>query len=521
MTNGTGKDGGREILTALRRRWMLIVASAVIAAVAAGGYSALQPSTYEASAGLLFRDPGFDQTLFGASYLAQSNDPARQAATNLRLVRLGVVARQTARALRQKGIDLNDNQVKDKVSVRPQGDSDVIAVAASDENPRTAAILANTFAGQYVVFRREADRQKIDQAIELIRRQLQNPGQVPGTDRESLEQRIEQLGVLASLQTGNAELVQPAEIPEQPAGPRTTRNIAVGGSLGLLVGLLITLASERLDRRVRDEKQLEELTGLPVLGSIPRAQELSQRSSSTDVAIPVRVAEDFRLLRARLRYFNVDHDLHTLLVTSASAGEGKSTVSWLLTLTTALAQNARVVLIEADLRRPTLAQHRGLSPAPGLAEVLSGGASFDSAVQMVFLGRGEDGQERSADVLTAGAPPPNPAELLESQRMQDLLSELDRHYDIVLIDTPPALVVSDSLPLIRRADGVIVVARLGVTRKDGIVRLRRELGDLGASVLGVVANGANVQSADYYGYAPYQSQAQPPDTTPSTANAEK
>ena len=489
-------------LRALRRRWWLVTVCWTFTVVAAFALTATQEKEYTAKAGLLFRDPGLDQKLFGTTFLAPNRDPDREAATNVKLVSLEVVAKRTANRIG----GLTASEVGGMVEAEAEGQSDVVSVAATHRDPEFARRLANTFASQYIAFRRDADRGKMAGAVELVQRQLSalTPEQRTGEEGRSLKERADQLEVMASLQQGNAELVQPAQTPTSPSSPKVKRNIALAIFVGLLLGVGFALLLHRLDRRIREPEELEESLELPVLGLVPRSAAFARKNgfALTALSLPHSEGEAFRMLRARMRYFNVDREVRKVLVSSGSAGEGKSTVSLHLAAAAA-STGSRVLLIEADLRRPTLMEALNRVPTAGLAEVLTRNTTFDEAVQELEPG-GANGVSASGslDVLSAGFPPPNPAELLESQRMRELLQQVEAEYDLVVIDTPPMLVVSDALPLIGVVDGVVIVSRLGVTTRDAARRLGDQLRGLNAPVLGVVANGlkAKGEGYGYYGY---------------------
>src|SRR3954464_11800945 len=203
----------------LRRRIWVILPLVLLAPAAAVVFSLQQPKEYSASASLLFRDPAFDQKLFGSNFAQPSTDPEREAQTNVTLVGLDVVAQRTAKRL---GRQYSASSVHDNVAVSPAGKSDVVTVTATEKNPAKAARLANAFAAEYVDFRKQADRNKIREAQRLIEGRLRrmSPVERQGGRGQELQNRAEQLDVLASLQTGNAEIVQPADRPSNPSSPR-------------------------------------------------------------------------------------------------------------------------------------------------------------------------------------------------------------------------------------------------------------------------------------------------------------
>ena len=485
--------GFRHFFTVLRRRGLTLAICLLLTPAAVYAVSASRQEEYSSSASLLFRDPQFDQKLFGSTALPPSTDPDREAATNVKLVSLEAVAGRTARALGR----LTGPEIQKKVTAAADGQSDVVSITATDPDPRFATRIANTFAEQYIEFRRAADRSKIREARDLIRRQRNSPrsGQEGGGRARQL---LQQLDVLGSLQTGNAELVQRAEVPDSSSSPKTARNTAVGLVLGLLLGIGLALLMERLDRRVRNPKELDTIFDRPTLAVVPESRTLSKARSSVE-RLGTGEREAFRMLRANLRYFNVDHNIRSVHVTSAAPGDGKTTVAWNLA-TTAAENEGRVLLIEADLRHPGIAEGLGMRGAQGLSTILAGEGTLGTVVQEVPVPERQNGREsRTVDVLLSGPLPPNPSDLLESARMRELLAEAEREYDFVVVDTPPMSVVSDAIPLLKEIGGVIVVSRLAKTTRDASARLKEQMDNLGAPLLGIVINSVK-SDADGYGY---------------------
>jgi capsular exopolysaccharide synthesis family protein len=489
-------------LVVLRRRLPVLLICLIGVPAAALGISLLQEKQYTAEASLLFRDPALDQKLFGSTFLEPSGDPDREAATNIKLVSLDAVATRTARVIPGS---LSPDAISDKVEVAAEGQSDVASVKATDPDARFAARLANTFAEQYILFRREADRSKVREAQQLVQRQLESlsPAEMQGPRGRSIRERSEQLQILASLQTGNAELVQRAEVPESPSSPDTARNVALGIVLGLMLGVGLAFLLERLDRRIRDPKEFEELFDRPLLASIPESRALARGGPAQLESLPPVEQEAFRMLRANLRYFSVDRPVKSVLVTSAAPGDGKSTVAWNLGLAAA-GTGARVLVLETDLRRPSLAASaESVVPAPGLSTVLAGQIEFSEAVQAVVVPshQGSPTTDRTMDVMVAGPIPPNPVDLIESERMRKMLQEAEERYDLLVLDTPPTSVVSDAIPLIREVSGVIVVTRLGRSTRESVAQLRKQLENLDAPTLGIVVNAFKADRGIYgYGY---------------------
>ena len=488
-----------SLLAVLRRRAWVIVLAFVLVTGATIGFSLLQEKQYSASASLLFRDPQLDQKLFGSTFLAESRDPAREAATNVSLVSLEAVAAQTSDKLEGP----TGREIDEKVDVTAEGQSDLVSVTATDTDPRFAAKLANTFANEYIGFRQDADRQKIREAQKLVENEideLESSG-ASGSEVNSLEQRLDQLTVLASLQTGNAELVQEAQPPQSASSPKLGLNGALGAIVGLLLGLALALLLDRLDRRIRESDEIEEIVGRPVLGVIPQSRALPEEHADVST-LPPGEFEAFRIIRANLRYFNESSHTSSVLITSAEPGDGKTTVAWNLAAAAASA-GASVALLEADLRRPALGDRLEVRPSSGLSEILAGVSGVDSAaVQVPITGsQGDGGPLQAVDVIFAGPLPPNPTDLIDSERMEELLRRLEIRYDAVFIDTPPVSAVSDAIPLMTRVGGILVVSRLNRTSRDALGRLTNQLENLKARTLGVVVNGFSARRRGYgYGY---------------------
>jgi capsular exopolysaccharide synthesis family protein len=501
------------VVSTLRRRAGLIVLCLVVTTAVAVGFSLLQEKQYSASAALLFRDPGFAQDLFGSSATPPNTDPTRDAATNEKLVGLDVVAARTAAVLKG-GLDSED--VSDKIEVAPAGLSDVVTVTATDHSPAQARRIANTFARQFIQVRAQADKSKLLQAQRLAESEFErlSEAEQEGVRGESLSRAAEKLGVLASLQTGNAELVQPAELPTSPSSPKPLRNGLIGALLGLLLGIGLAFLFERLNRSLRDPEDAAEAFDLPVLGVVPESKAIVQSNAGVAADLPFAESESFRMLRASLRYFNVNRDVRSVLVTSSAAQAGKSTVAW--NLARVAATSARVVILETDLRNPTLAQQHGLSRGPGLTELLTHQVDLEGATQQKTIAVG--GAETQLDVIVSGSVPPNPAGLLESEAMNGVLEQLKARYDLVVVDTAPVGVVSDAFPLLRKVDGVIVVVRLGETSRDAAKRIREQLNRIEAPVLGIVANGVKLKRRQRYGYG-YGYYGQQPDPAPAATSS--
>ena len=414
---GDADISSRATLKGLLRHAWIIGGCVVLAGGMALLASLLQTKQYTADASLLFRDPGVDQQVFDNPAI-ENVDADRVAATNVRLVSLDVVADLTAADLPG---DLSGREVSDMVVIESDPQSDVVTIRATDDSPEFAAQTANTFAANYIEFRREADREKIQGARKLIENRLE------GLDREqqlgaagaALARQIGRLRTLEAVQTGNAELVQEATVPATPSSPKTARNVLLASIVGLILGLGAALAATRMSRKLRDPDEFEAaFGGLPVLASIPEASALREPGMAIRGLMGFH-PEAVQMLRTRLRYFNPGREFRSVLVTSPAVGDGKTTIAWSLAASAAAA-GVRSILVEADLHRPSIAARAGAESSPGLSEVLRSERSLENVIQpLPIAADGRNGTVASSlDVIVAGSHPAAPAQLLDSDEMQ-------------------------------------------------------------------------------------------------------
>jgi succinoglycan biosynthesis transport protein ExoP len=497
-----------QALAVLRRRTPAILLCFIVATGGAFGLSKIEAKKYTATAELLFTNSQLANEVAGLPTVSSGGATQQSLQdTNVELVQIGDMAAKTANQL---GHGLTKHSVKTAVAVTPQGDTNVVNVSATSTSPTLAAQIANIYSTIFVDEQENADHQYYVSALAAINQQLAklSPSARSSAQGIALQDRAQSLATLAEIPAGIVQIASAASTPTSPSSPKVARNTIVGAVLGFLLGLFLALLLERLDQRIREPKDLEAIYGVPLLGVVPESNAFARtprRDALPQRPLPGREAEAFHLIRAHLRYFKVDRDLRSLLIGSAGSGDGKTTVARYLAVAAAQ-MGSRVLFIEADLRRPSIAQQFGVDTGPGLADVLIGAASLSDATQMVELDprAGHASQGCQLAVLVAGAePPPNPGGLLESHAMERVLENSIARYDLVILDTAPLAVVSDTFPLLNRVDGVILVGRVGYDRRDVAQRLCQTLEGGGSPLLGVIANGFKARRNAQDGYAYY------------------
>ncbi len=477
----------KQILGILRRRLPVIVLCVVVVAGAAYAFSKREAKKYTATAAVVFNNNQVAQEIAGVSSGSSYNSELAQQATDLELLKTGDMAAKTAKLL---GHGLTEAQVIKNLSFAGQGESGIVDVSATAVSPALTADIANTYDRLFVEEQVSASHKYYKSILTLVHKQLKalSPKQREGSDGLSLQDRAQTLSILSELKQGNVQIASEAATPVGPSSSKTSTNTAIGGVLGLFIGLALAFILESNNRRIRTPEDLETIYRVPPLGTVPKSKALARKRAT----LPLAEAEAFGLIRAHLRFFNVDRDLHTVVVASAEAGDGKTTIARRLA-EAAARSGSRVLLLEMDLRQPTLAQQLDLKSGPGLADVLIGTIPMDEATQSIHLEDllGEGAKGRTFDVLTAGAVlPPNPSELLESVMMDEVLGQASSVYDLIVIDTPPLACVSDAFPILTKVDGVVIVGWVDHSRRDAAERLQRILAGSGAPLLGVIANGA-------------------------------
>ncbi|WP_127129823.1 polysaccharide biosynthesis tyrosine autokinase [Georgenia sp. SYP-B2076] len=444
----------RDYVMLARARALTLVTLFLLGVIAAGGYALLSTPVYTATAEVVV----ITQRGSSAQELVQSGDYSqKQVRSYSAIAQRPVVLGPVITAL---GLDLSTAEMARKVSVTSPLNTVLISIAVSDQDPETAARIANAISHQL--------------AVVVARLE-------PATATGAPSVRLEP--------------IRSAEPPQSPSAPRLKVTLALGAVGGLVAGVCVVALREALNTRVRSVADIASIVDAAPLGTVTFDVGAEGRPLLTDTADHSPRAESFRQIRTNIKFLGAVEPHTVLAVTSSVPGEGKSTTAANLAITLGAA-GERVCLVEADLRRPRLAQYLGLEGAVGLTTVLIGDAQLTDVIQ--------PWGERGLDVLLSGQVPPNPSELLGSERMAALLTELRASYDTVIIDCPPLVPVTDGALMAKAAGGAILIVGSGKADRRDLAFAVETLESIGAPILGTIMNMVSPQehARQTYGYAP-------------------
>ena len=504
----------REWLRVLVRRKFTIALVTALFVLPALNVALLRSSVYAATAKVLLQVPTAAALLNPAA--AAPDDPARMLQTQLEVF--------TGEPLRE-AVQAKLGKVPD-VSVKGIGGTDVIEVTARNGSARTAAAVADAYADSFVELRRKqtvdnlaAAGQQVQAKADDAQNRLDDldaqvaaaPVERQASVRQSLtaersslvsqlgflQTKLDQLQIDQAITTGGAEIVTHARVPTSPVSPRPVRTGLLALVIGLVVGTAAAFGREYLDDSVKTREDMSRLTGgRPVLGVIPVSGDTADGLGTEVVSLTQpqsSAAEAYRSLSTAIQFLALDTPVVTIEVTSPGPREGKTTT--VANLAVAMARvGQRVVIVCCDLRRPRVHEFFDVDGSQGLTSVILGKAPLSSVLRPV------PGQSRLV-VLPAGPLPPNPAEILSSWRFAEVMTSLQEHADVVLVDAPPVLPVTDAMVLSGRVDATLLVAVSGVTTRQEVTRAIELLSQVGAPVVGTVLNG--VEPAREYGYGAY------------------
>jgi len=446
----------KDYIRLIRKRWRIIVAATLVVLAGAALATALSPKVYEAQAQLFVSTSGGNDS---SALLQGSNFTQQRVKSYADVITTPKVLDPVIKTL---GLDTTAAKLGTHVTATVPLDTVLIQVAVNDSSPRRAADIADAVGKQFTSTVAE---------LEEISKTTPSPVKI--------------------------SIVSTPTVPTAPISPKPARNLALGVVLGLMVGLGLALLRDLLDTTIKGEKDCAEVTEATVIGGISFDSDAPKRPLIVQADPHGPRAEAFRTLRTNLQFVDAANHPRSIVFTSSLPAEGKSTTAANLAITMA-ASGARVCVVEGDLRRPRLLEYMGLDGSVGLTNVLIGQANLTDALQQFA--------DAGLYVLGAGALPPNPSELLGSAAMEKTLRELESRFDVVIIDAPPLLPVTDAAVLSTIAGGTVVVVGVGMVDRDNLARSLQSLDAVKGRVLGLVLNMVPTKGADsYYTYSGYAS----------------
>ncbi|WP_394216118.1 polysaccharide biosynthesis tyrosine autokinase [Brachybacterium vulturis] len=451
----------QHYLNILLERLGFAALAAVVVLGAVLGYTALQTPTYQAT------NRVFVQTAIGDS-VADLNSAVSFASQRITsYAQLGTTPLVLDPVITEIGMDTTPAALAEQISVTVPPDTLILEITATSEDPTEAAAIANATAA-------------------------------------SLQTQVGELESTGESSAVALTIVSPATVPTSQTSPNVLRNVAVGILLALLAGVGMALVRDSLDNRIRRPEDIEKTFDRRVIATIPTSRDTASFPLISSTSPQSIQAEAYRDLRTNLQFIGLTTDDRSILVTSSMPGEGKSSSA--INLAHVLAQSgSRVLLVDADLRRPALAKHLSLEGNAGLTTVLIGESSIADVAQPL--------DTEGLDVLTSGPIPPNPSELLGSQRMQTVLADALAAYDFVVVDSPPLFAVTDAAILSQIVGGTIIVARSDLVKKHQLGRALEKLEGVDARLLGVILN--RYQRGTQHFYSAQETYSADPATTQS------
>lgn len=446
----------RDFIRVIRRHLVVVIAATLIGMSCGAIAGLVTPQRYQASMQLMVSvDAGSESS---PTELIQGSSYALQVVESYRSVLTSSLVLQPV--IDDLGLNLTAQQLAGKVSSSVAARGVIITVTVSDANPGQSARIANAIGDSFTAV---------------------------------ITDRLERREQTTSYQIRIVP-VQPASVPVAPVAPNLQLSITLGAALGLAAGVGIALLRAVLDRRIRTLADVEKAVHAPVLGGVAFDPKAKSRPLIVANAPLDPRAEAFRSIRTNVRFLFPPHETAVFVVTSAGPSEGKSTTS--ANLAIALGESGyRVALVDADLRKPRVAGLFGIEGAIGLTDVLIGRVGVDDVIQR--WGRG------TFFVLPAGTMPPNPAELLGSEAMETLVDDLKAAFDVVIIDAPPVLPVTDAAVLSRLSTGVLLVAAAEVTSTDNLAAAAARIEGAHGRVLGTIVSMLPIRGADKSAYGTY------------------
>ncbi|MFT3944232.1 MAG: polysaccharide biosynthesis tyrosine autokinase [Ancrocorticia sp.] len=448
----------RDYLLIIRKRWIVILVASLLGLGLSALWSVTRVPIYEAKTHLFVSVRSGESSI---GDMSQGSSFARQSVSSYASVVNDAIVMD--RVVDELDLSLTPEELAEQVNADSPANTVLVNISVTDPDPEQAALIANKTSEVFA---------------------------------DVVSNRLERTAKDAPARV-QVDTTQPARVPDAPISPHLKMNLALGLLAGLVSGVGLAILRSVLDTKIRSKADIEALTDLPVVGTIGKDPDSQKRPlvALKDPRNPL--VESFRTLRTNLSYLNVEDEAKTFVVTSAGPNEGKTTTA--MNLAVVLADSgARVALVDADLRKPSVAKALDIEGAVGLSDLLVGKASLNDVLQQ--FGR------QQLFVMPSGRIPPNPSELLGHRAMGKVLDMLSAQFDYVIIDTPPVLAVTDAAILSKHAGGAVMIAASGRVRKQDLSNAIDALHTVGGKVLGIVATMVPTKGPDAYSYGSYSYQ---------------
>ena len=507
-----------------RRKWLILQFVIVIPAIVLV-VSLRQTKVYDATARVMVESQSSTVNAVAGQNLGDRPPDDRTVATLAGFVATPEIAQKV---IAQLSLTTAPRELIKHVTSTPDTNANVVMITASDHSAARAAAIANAFSQQFVTWRQTSQQSALEAALTILNAQMAQVKQGSSAYLAMADKRS-QLAVLKALTTGGVELGEAAQVPLSPASPKPVRNTLMAIVAALILGIGVAFLREALDVKIHTLEQLQEITQLPVIGTIAQLPKSYHQSDKLVTLDDPRspAAESYRFLRTNVGFMNFNHDVKSILVTSPLPSQGKSTTIANLAVVM-LRGGLKVATVEGDLRRPALHRFFHVNNARGLTSVIAGQATVAEASHMLTFrdigasvtssergdgtleaaGAGSDAlnviervvtnprSEGTAardglqlQLLTSGPLPPNPGELVTSQQLADIIEGLKQTNDYVLVDAPPLFAVGDAAALAGRVDGVLVIINLESTTRDMIRQVEEFYARIPARKMGLVVTG--------------------------------
>ncbi len=526
----------KDYINVVWSRKFVIIGAVVLVAAAAMIFSFLQTSVYASTVHIMIDFNQAIESATGMTVSANPSDPDLFILTQAQMIGTKTMAQTVADRLQSKYEELANQQpdgtevfiptsipspddLLNSIKVQRVQNTNVFEIAATNGNPLLSRDIAQAYAEAYILDRQTSAVTQIDEARKEIWNQIQAmqaqidgfsqqakqypTGNVPAelitqtqgaiARQANLYEKYNNLGISEALQQQGLSIIEPAAAGKK-VEPDITRNMILGSLIGIVMGFALAFLVDHVDNTLKTKDDFEKYYGVPVIGEIAHIENQSGKASKIVYFEKPEssTAEGYRTLRTNLQFMNLEGTVRLVMITSAGPDEGKVSVA--INLAAAISEMGdKVVVVEADLRRPTLEMFVENRPAKGLTDVILGTSSVYEAVVKA--------EHKNLGVMMSGPKPPNPAELVASMAMNNLLEDLQKNCDYVFVDTSPVLAASDAVAMAPMMDGIILVAKPGKANREGARRTVERLRKVDARILGLVIN---IEAGSRYDYGDYR-----------------